>query len=444
MPEMCWAIMPDNKLPPSNREAERSVVGACIIDNDAIPRVSSLIQPEDFHYQELRELWAAMLALHERNEPVDVLTVSDELGRDEIPLLMIDLTNEVPTSVHAEHYAKMVAKTAERRRLLAASGKIAEAAFDDAKDPAQVEELALRLIMEARQNGTGGAQTLSALMRQYYDRIEALARSGGILGLQTGYHDLDKILGGLQRSDLILLAGRPKMGKSSLALCMARNIAKTGKRVVFFSLEMSSEQLTRRLTALEGEIGVTSLKTGKLSDAEWPAFMRAADGLDKLPIWIHDQPGMTPSRIRAEAMKAEAIAKAPLDLIMVDYLQLMRPDKRNPSRYEAVTEIGQALKEIAKDLNVPVLALSQLNRACENRADKRPMLHDLRESGDLEQTANIVMALYRDEVYDPNVNPGLAEVIVLKNRDGAEGKALLLFHGHLTRFVSADITREVL
>ena len=435
--------MIDQDLAPTNPEAERSVLGGCLIDPDAIPRVSSILQAADFHNQQYREIWKAVTALHDRNEPVDLLTVSDELGRDE-PLLS-ELVNAVPTSVHAEHYAKMVAKAATRRRLLDASGQIAKAACDEGREPGDVEALALRLILEAGgNNGDGGMQSLSRLMRDYYDRIEALARSGGTLGLPTGYHDLDKILGGMQRSDLLLLAGRPKMGKSSLALCMARNIAKAGKRVVFFSLEMSSEQLTRRLTALEGEIGITSLKTGKLSEVEWTAFMKATDGLDKLPIWIHDEPAISPSRVRAESMKVETIIKAPLDLIIVDYLQLMTPDRYGHNRQEDITAIAQALKSIAMSLNTPILALSQLNRSCENRADKRPQLHDLRESGSLEQTANVVMSLYRDEVYDPNVMPGVAEVAILKHRDGPEGKALLLFHKHLARFVDADITREVL
>lgn len=434
----------DDKLPPSNREAEQSVLGACLIDNDAIPRVASVLKTQDFHYQELREIWAAMLALHERNEPVDVLTIPAEMHQDYVPILA-ELINEVPTSIHAEHYAKMVARLATRRRLLAASGKIAEAAFDDNQTPGDVSALALRLILEADStNGDGGMQSLSRLMRDYYDRIEALARSGGTLGLPTGFRDLDKIIGGLQRTDLILLAARPRIGKTSMALCIARNVAKAGKRVVFFSLEMSRDQVTRRLTALEGEIGISSLKTGKLAEFEWPVFMKTTDSLDRLPLWIDDRPGITPAHLRAEAMKVEATA-GPLDLIIVDYLQLMRTGHKSQGRYEDVTEIGQALKALAKDLNVPVLALSQLNRNCESRADKHPQLHDLRESGDLEQTANVVLFIYRDEVYDPNTAAvNLADVDVAKNRDGGEGRAQLYFQKHLARFLDADITREVL
>ena len=433
--------MATERLDPHNLEAEESVLGACLIDPDAIPKVSRILEAGDFYDQNCRLIWQAMAALHERGEPVDVLTVSDKMGSDEIPLLT-KLTNQTPTSIHAEHYARMVARDATRRRLLDASGKIAKAAYDDNKALAEVEELALQMVLNARRNGHDETKPLSQLAREYYDLIESLARSDGVLGIPTGYRDIDTVLGGLQRSDLVLLAARPRIGKTSLALCIARNIAQTGKRVLFHSLEMSEKQLMRRLYALESNIGISTLKTGKLLDTDWPPFMQATDRIDKLPIWVDDTPGVTPSYIRATAMTTEAQSKSPLDLIIVDYLQLMKPDRRQPGRYEAVTEIGQALKKLAMDLNVPVLALSQLNRACESRSDKRPKLHDLRESGDLEQVANVVMLLYRDEIYDPNTAvPNTAEVEIAKNRDGSEGTAHLYFRKHLAQFLTADIER---
>ena len=428
------------ELLPHNLEAEQSVIGACLIDPDAIPRVASILKAGDFYDSICRDIWRAAFTIHERNEPIDLMTVNDEMGGDSMTQL-ITLTNEVPTSVHAEHYANMVAQDAARRRYLDASSQIAKAAFDR-RPPEQVEELALKLIMDARANTNGRMKGLSRLVREYYDKIEALARRDGTLGLPTGYGELDKIVGGLQRSDLIILAARPRMGKSSLAMCIARNVVKSGKRVLFFSLEMSSDQLMRRLTALESNISISVLKQGKLHESQWPSFMQSQDDLDSLPLWIDDSPGITPSYMRAEAMRLEATV-GPLDLIIVDYLQLMRPGSRM-SRYEAVTEIGQALKGIAKDLNVPLLALSQVNRNCENRSDKRPQLHDLRESGDLEQTSNVVMTLYRDEIYDPDAAPGLAEIAVVKNRDGAEGTVNLHFLDHLARFSSVEITRETL
>ena len=433
--------MDEKKLPPHNLEFEQSVVGATLIDPDAIPRVAAILEPGDFYDQECRMVWDAVLTLYNQNAPVDLLTVSDKLGGDDYVTLVTKLSNVVPTSVHAEHYAKTVEKLATRRRLLDASGRIARAAYDESMDLSDVEDLSLKTIIESRSNGHSGISTMSQLVREYYDQIEALAQRGsGILGLPTGYRDLDKIVGGLQKTDLILLGARPRMGKTSLATCITRNAAQAGRRVLFFSLEMSNDQITRRLVSLESDIPISTLKEGKLSEAEWPKFMKATDKIDGLPIWVDDTPGITPAHVRATALRTEAIAKAPLDLIVVDYLQLMRPGGKRRGLYEDVTEIGQSLKAIAKDLNVPMLALSQLNRACEQRSDKRPLLHDLRESGDLEQTANVVMFLYRDEIYDPNASPGLAEVAVAKNRDGSEGTAHLHFVGHQARFSSADIT----
>ena len=297
----------------------------------------------------------------------------------------------------------------------------------------------MKLVLGARSKERRQAQPVSALVRAYYDRIEALQKSDRALGLPTGYPELDGILGGLQRSDLVLLAARPSMGKTALALCMARNVVSLGAKVAFFSMEMSNEQVMNRLVSLESSISVTSLKTGKLADAEWPPFMQATDSIDNMSIWIDDSPSATPEEIRAKAMTIEAQAKG-LDLIIVDYLQLMRGGKPGMKRYELVTEVGQALKGLAKDLRVPILALSQLNRECENRADKRPQLHDLSESGHLEQAANVVMLLYRDEYYNPETaERNIAEIAVAKNRDGPKGTANLWFEGHLTRFSNVQV-----
>ena len=433
--------MIDQELYPHNLEAEQSIIGAVLIDADAVPRVAAILETEDFHNPQCRQVWSAVLTLHNRGEPVDLLTVGDELekrGQPDAAIFMIQATDLVPTSVHAEHYAKMVERLSTRRKLLGASGQIAKAACDESQDLDAVEDQAMNLILGARSRERRQAQPVSALVRAYYDRIEALQRSDRALGLPTGYPDLDGILGGLQRSDLVLLAARPRVGKTSLALCMARNAAKLGERIAFFSLEMSSEQVTRRLVSLESNIAVTSLKTGKLLSEEWPAFMQATDTIDRLPIWVDDTPGATVEHIRAGALRIEAQAGG-LNLIIVDYLQLMR-GKSGMKRYELVTEIGQGLKMLAKDLNVPVLALSQLNRECENRGDKRPQLHDLRESGDLEQTANVVLFLYRDELYNPDTeHRNIADVHVAKNRDGSEGTINLWFEGHLTRFSNVQV-----
>ena len=428
-------------LAPFNLEAEQSIIGAVLIDADAVPRVAAILETEDFHNPQCRQVWSAVLTLHNRGEPVDLLTVGDELekrGQPDAAIFMIQATDLVPTSVHAEHYAKMVERLSTRRKLLDASGQIARVACDESQELDAVEDQAMKLVLGARSKERRQAQPVSALVRAYYDRIEALQRSDRALGLPTGYPDLDGILGGLQRSDLVLLASRPSIGKTSLALCVARNAAKLDEKVAFFSLEMDSGQVTRRLVSLESSIAVTSLKTGKLLSEEWPAFMQATDAIDRLPIWVDDTPGATVEHIRAGALRIEAQAGG-LNLIIVDYLQLMR-SKSGMKRYELVTEIGQGLKALAMDLNVPILALSQLNRACEERADKRPQLHDLRESGDLEQTANAVIFLYRDEFYNPETEQrNIAEANVAKNRDGPKGTANLWFEGHLTRFSNVQV-----
>ena len=428
-------------LAPFNLEAEQDIIGACLIDPDAVPRVAAILDATDFYDSQSRQVWDAILTLHNRGEPIDLLTVGDELerrGRPDEAIFMIQATDLVPTSVHAEHYAKMVARLATRRKLLEVSGQIARAACDESQDLDAVEDQAMKLVLGARSKERRQAQPVSALVRAYYDRIEALQKSDRALGLPTGYPDLDAILGGLQRSDLVLLASRPSIGKTSLALCVARNAAKLDEKVAFFSLEMDSGQVTRRLVSLESSIAVTSLKTGKLLSEEWPAFMQATDAIDRLPIWVDDTPGATVEHIRAGALRIEAQAGG-LNLIIVDYLQLMR-SKSGMKRYELVTEIGQGLKALAMDLNVPILALSQLNRACEERADKRPQLHDLRESGDLEQTANAVIFLYRDEFYNPETEQrNIAEANVAKNRDGPKGTANLWFEGHLTRFSNVQV-----
>jgi len=435
----------DSELLPHNEEAERSVVGAALIDPDAIPRVASILEPGDFYKAELREIWNAMLDLHNQSEPVDMLTVCDELERrqqlDELggPAFITALTNEVPTSIHAEHYAKMVAKDATRRRLLDAAGRLAKAASDQGMELADVEDLALKLVVEARSTGNGRMQSLSRIARAYYDKIEALARDGKKPGLPTGFHKLDELLGGMQRSDLIILAGRPGMGKTGLAACIVHNIVKASKRILFLSLEMSSEQLMRRLISLESGIGITALRDGTIADDDWPKFIQATAAMDLPNLLIDDTAAITPSHARALALKAEAEI-GPLDLIVIDYIGLMKSDERAPNRYTALTNIGQALKKLAKDLNVPILALSQVNRDCENRTDKRPQTHDLRDSGDLEQTANVVLLLYRDEVYDDDAMPGIAEVAVGKNRDGKTGTAHLRFIDYRAQFASTEIT----
>lgn len=432
----------DEKLPPSSAIAEEAVLGSLLIDNDAIPRVAALLEPEDFHDGVRASHYRAMLALWRGGVAVDQLTLLDSMDGSYDPQLLARAVDATPTSLHAEHHARIVARLATRRRLVSAAESITKAAYDEREDLGELEDEAVRLVLEARGRERRDARPLSELARAYYDRIGQLCRRDSVvLGVPTGFADLDAILGGLHRSDLVVLAARPRIGKTSLSLGIAVNAARLGHHVAFFSLEMSAEQVVRRLVSLESAVPVTSLRTGSLAESDWPAFAKATDTLDRLPIWVDDAAGITPEYLRAAVMRLDA--EHGLDLVVVDYLQLMRLAGRQKSRYETVTEIGQSLKALARNLDVPVLALSQLNRSCEARLDKHPQLHDLRESGDLEQTANVVILLYRDELYNENTErPNIADVTVAKNRDGPEGTCSLFFRKELAQFQNAEVRRQ--
>jgi len=436
----------DEKELPNSPEAERATLGSCIIDPDAVPVVATVLSgPGDFHDDKNRWAWEAILALHRDGAPVDVLTVSDRMEADGTlqaaggPAFLTELSLEVPTSVHAKHYARIVERTATRRRLIAAGASITRAAFDESRELSEVEDEAARAVLEARSRQHRQSQPASDLVSSYYDRLEMMMRDGKPPGLPTGFTDLDKLLGGLQKSDFVVLAGRPSMGKTALALGIARHAAqKFGAKVAFFSLEMSDDQVIQRFVAIESAIPVNSLKQGKIMDAEFPAFMRANDSISRLSIWVDDTPGINATELRAKCLETEARAGG-LDLVIVDYLQLMQGDGRKRP-YEQVSDNAKALKQIARDLNLPVLCLSQLNRSCEGRLNKRPMLSDLRESGVIEEAANQVFFIYRDEVYnEATETPNIAEVIVAKNRDGAIGTCALYFEKALTRFLDAEI-----
>lgn len=431
-------------LLPHNQEAEASVLGACLIDPDAVARVASIVQSKDFYDERHQEVFSAMLALHNRGIPVDFVVLCDELGerlQHIEPAYLTDLINTVPTSIHADHYARIVSDHATRRRLIDAATEIARLAGDLDTDADTIQDKAMEIITRARK--TAGRR-LSVSIRQalsaYYDRIEILVqRGGGMIGVPTGYTDLDRVLGGLQQSDLVILAARPSVGKTSLALGIAHNTAKLGLRVAFFSLEMSEEQIVQRLISLDSAVGSTSLREGCFGEHELEAVMGSMGRLSDLPIHINESSGIAPAFIRAEVARIEAL-HGPVDLIVVDYLQLMRCDGKQRDRYETVTEVSQGLKAAAKDLKIPVLALSQLSRSVETRADKRPILSDLRESGGIEQDSDVVMFIYRDEMYDENTErKNIADVIIAKHRNGPTGAVSLFFQKHLAKFQNADI-----
>ena len=438
------------RLPPQNVDAEEAVLGALLIDPDAIIRVATFLNAEDFYREKHGWIYDTALALHDRREPIDLLTVCDELDRrgqlDEVggPAFITALVNAVPTSIHAEHYARIVERTGTRRRLIEAAGQIAALAYQEADDVDEVVDRAEQVLFGVSERRISRELVpIKQVLSDYYDRIEYLTRHRGeLIGIPTGFERIDKLLGGLQRSDMVILAARPSVGKTSLALAFAHNAAKKhGQRVAFFSLEMSSEQVVQRIISAETAIDAQRLRRGEIEQDEWGRFMKATGDLAETYFFIDDTPGASALEVRTKARRLHA--EVGVDLIVVDYLQLMRGDFRSENRVQEISSISRALKALARELNVPVLALSQLSRGVESRTDKRPILSDLRESGALEQDADVVMFIYRDEMYNDNTEwPNIADVIIAKHRNGPTGTVQLYFRKELAQFLEAEIVKR--
>lgn len=431
-------------------EAEEAVLGSILIDPDAIIRVAAILKPEDFYREKHGWIYDTALILHERREPIDFLTVCDELERREQlsevggAAFITTLINFVPTSIHAEHYARIVERTATRRRLIEAAGQIAALAYQEAEDVDEVVDRAEQVLFGVSERRISRELVpIKQVLSEYYDRIEYLTRhQGEMIGIPTGFSDIDKLLGGLQRSDLVILAARPSVGKTSLALSFAHNAAKKhGQRVAFFSLEMSDEQVVQRLIAAETGINAQRLRRGDIEQDEWGRFIKATSDLAETHIYIDDTPSISALELRTKARRLHA--EIGIDLIVVDYLQLMRGDFRSENRVQEISSISRALKALARELNVPVLALSQLSRGVESRTDKRPILSDLRESGALEQDADVVIFIYRDEMYNENTErPNIADIMVAKHRNGPTGSVSLYFRKELAQFLEAEVRRQ--
>jgi replicative DNA helicase len=438
------------RLPPQNIEAEEAVLGALLIDPDAIIRLATILRPEDFYREKHGWIYDAILDLHERREPVDFLTVCDELERqrrlDEMggPAFITSLINAVPTSIHAEHYARIVERTATRRRLIDAAGQIAALAYQEADDVEEVVDHAEQILFGVSERRISRELVpIKQVLSEYYDRIEYLTRHRGeMIGIPSGFSDIDRLLGGMQRSDMIILAARPSVGKTSLALSIAHNAAKKhGQRVAFFSLEMASEQVVQRLISAETGIDSQRLRRGDIADDEWSRFMKAAGDLAETHFFIDDTPSASALELRTKARRLHA--EVGIDLMVVDYLQLMRGDYRSENRVQEISGISRGLKALARELNVPVLALSQLSRGVESRSDKRPILSDLRESGALEQDADVVIFIYRDEMHNENTErKNIADIIVAKHRNGPTGTVSLYFKKELAQFREAEMRRR--
>lgn len=440
------AATPD-KMVPCNIEAEEAVLGSLLIDPEAIYRVSSFLKPEDFYIVKNGWIYDAIRSLHERRQPVDFLTVCDELENHEQlaeiggPAYISSLINAVPTAIHVEAYAHIVERTALRRRLIATASQIASFAYEEDQNVDEVidrSEAALFSISQRRV--ARDLVPIKQVLTDYYDRIAYLyEHRGEPLGVPTSFIDLDRLLGGMQRSDLIIVAARPGVGKTSMLLAIALSAARKYKqKVAVFSLEMSNEQLVQRLISSETGIDSQRLRLGDLQEDEWPKFVEAAGRLSDTMMFIDDTPGLSALQLRTKARRLHA--EYGLDLVMVDYLQLMSGDFRSENRVQEISYISRALKGLARELNVPLVAASQLSRAVEQRHDKRPILSDLRDSGSIEQDADVVMFIYRDELYNPDSElKNIADVIVSKHRHGPTGTVQLFFRKHLAQFVDAQV-----
>ena len=430
---------------PHSREAEEAVVGAVLINPEAYYDVAQFLTPDDFYIHRLRWVWDAFTRLHEGRVPIDLLTVADELERTgqlaEVggPAFLTSLINQVPTSLNAESYGKIVEEHSVRRKMITAANRIASIAYNTETNVDEVmgeSEKAVFNVSERRLKHD--LQPIKQVLSEYYDRIDDLAkRPEEIHGVPTGFIDLDKMLTGLQPSDLLIIAGRPGQGKTGFLLSVAKNAALTHKKhVAIFSLEMSNEQVVQRLIAQETGIDSQRLRTGKLTQEEWPLFNHAIEVFGDTKIFLDDTPAITPLQLRTKCRRLHM--EFGIDLVILDYLQLMSGDTRNDNRVQEVSFISRNLKVLARELNVPVLAAAQLSRAVEQRTDKRPVLSDLRESGSLEQDADIVMFIYRPDQYEKDTNKqNVAEIIISKHRNGPVGSVELIFRGALAKFENA-------
>lgn len=444
------------KSVPANLEAERAVLGALMIDPDAIIKVANFLRAEDFYRERHGWIYDAMSSLNERHEPLDFVTLVDELERrgqlEEIggPTYLSDLIAGTPTAIYVDHYARIVERTAVLRRLISAAGRIAELAYDEGQDVDTVVDRAEQIIFGVSESRIHRDLTpIRAIISDVVERIDFLTRNRDMLmGVPTGFTDLDRILGGVQKSDLVILAGRPGMGKTSFALSIALNAARhSNARVAVFSLEMSNEQLVQRLLSMESGVDSHRLRMGHIHEEEWPILMEAANALAATPVYIDDTPAVSVNDLRTKARRL--YAENGLDLILIDYMQLMSGSGggsgRNENRQQEISYISRSLKSLARELNVPVVALSQLSRAVESRSDKRPMLSDLRESGSIEQDADVVLFIYREDYYvEDSDRENIVEVLVAKHRHGSVGKIELFFRKELTQFRDLETHRTTL
>jgi replicative DNA helicase len=432
------------RIPPHNLEAEESLLGAMLLSRDAIAAAMEICNAEDFYKQSHGHIFTAVTSLFSQGEPADWVTVTEELRRRGLlemigdPSVFVSLQANTPSIGNAEYYAKIIEEHALLRRLVSVAGEITELGYSLPEDVSEVLDRAESLVFDVAERRVVDSMTpLKELLGESLDHLQLLFDRGDtITGLATGYADLDEQLAGLQPSNLVVVGARPAMGKTSFALGMVAHAGiEMNKPVLLFSLEMSHLELTQRLLCSEARVDATRMRTGKLHEADWPKIGNAISRMSEAPIFIDDNPNLTVMDIRARARRLKS--RVGLGLVVVDYLQLMTGRHGAENRQVEVSEISRGLKILARELEVPVVALSQLSRGLEMRQDKRPVLADLRESGSIEQDADVVLFIYRDEIYNQESNErGTAEIIVAKHRNGPTGTTRLAFLDHHTRFAN--------
>ena len=434
------------KIPPHSLEAEQSVLGGLMIANESWDHVAEQVSEADFYRADHRLIFAQMARLVERDEPLDAVTLAEalanagELDRAGGIAYLAELANNTPSAANIRAYAKAVRERSTMRSLINTASQIMDAGFNpEGRNSEELLDEAERAIMQIGEERpkTGGPEPVNPLLKKAVDRIDELFNSDSALtGLSTGYRDLDEKTAGLQRSDLIIVAGRPSMGKTSFAMNLAEHAALHGQApVVVFSMEMPADSLILRMLSSIGRINQSKIRTGKLEEADWPKLSAAVSKLKDRPLLIDDTPALSPTEIRSRVRRIAREHDGSIGMIMVDYLQLMRVTGHQEGRVAEISEISRSLKAIAREFDCPVIALSQLNRTLEQRPNKRPVNSDLRESGAIEQDADVILFIYRDEVYnEDSPDKGVAEIIIGKQRNGPIGTVRLAFVGEYTRF----------
>lgn len=437
----------EGRTPPYDEQAEASVLGAMLLDKSAITTAVEIIHAEDFYYDSHKAIFEGILRLYNKNEPADMITLSDFLKKSgQLEAVggytyLGRLTSGAGAVSNTEAYANIIKEKSTLRALIRAGGEIVEDSYRDDDDVGAIIEKAEKSIFDITQdNQRNGLMDMGEVMITTFDVMQKRSENkGGLTGLTTGFIDLDRKTSGMQKADLVLLAARPSMGKTALMVNIATNSAlKAGATVAMFSLEMSRNQLSQRILSSLSHVDLMKIISGDLTTEEWSKVIETMTYMNEMAIYIDDTAGITPLEVKAKCRRLKA--EKGLDLVVIDYLQLMEVGGRAESRQQEISAISRQLKGIAKELDVPVIALSQLSRAPEMRADHRPILSDLRESGAIEQDADIVMFLYRDEYYNPDTEKqGLGELILAKHRNGPTGTVELLFKGEYTKFVNLQV-----